>query len=716
MLGLTNLDISSMGVSNLFGLETALNLETLNASANQIHDITPIAGLSNLKSLNLSHDLSIDYSMIGGLTNLSSLALNSDFLTNIDFLEKLTGLTSLSLADNAITNVTVIRAMTEIQSLDLSDNPIENVSVLSNLPALQQLMLNNTSLADIRFLTNFPNLIWLSLNQNSIADPTPLVNLQSLVSLFLEGNEITSLDFATNLAGLRCLDLQNNRITDISALEQMSPISSCNLSDNCVDISNGSAAMKTINSLSWHILCWFQHEIPTLAVPSNWTIPANRTTPIAFRASDGDVYWGWPDGMMATAEPSPSGLIAIQTLDVLGSEWQWCKWLVSITPTTNQTGTGFVSVTVADHCFSSTADIQITVEWPTNVVFADYNLEQAIRSTLHLFQGDITTADLKNVTSLQAPSSAIINLSGLQWAVNLTNLDLSGNYISDLSPLRGLTNLHSLNLAKNSLTQISVLAELPLLNTVDVSGNWLDTSAGAATWETITSLTDRNVAVACASQTTPPNAVNAIGNAVEAPNLQWVSGGDAPWFVENQDAQNGTAAAQSGIIADSQNSWLATTVTGPITLSFWWKVSSEKNYDQLQLYANGMLVDAISGQTDWQQRRLSLTAGNQELMWLYSKDQTLTEGHDAAFLDHLVFGGVETPISINAYGMTADGRFQFGIQNPQGQTLEIQSCTNLTTGIWTTIGTIANQSGQVWFVEPDGNTQERFFRVRMSGF
>jgi hypothetical protein len=54
----------------------------------------------------------------------------------------------------------------------------------------------------------------------------------------------------------------------------------------------------------------------------------------------------------------------------------------------------------------------------------------------------------------------------------------------------------------------------------------------------------------------------------------WITGGDANWSGQTVTTHDGMDAAQSGIVADSQETWMQTTVTGPGTLSFWWKVDS----------------------------------------------------------------------------------------------------------------------------------------------
>ena len=78
---------------------------------------------------------------------------------------------------------------------------------------------------------------------------------------------------------------------------------------------------------------------------------------------------------------------------------------------------------------------------------------------------------------------------------------------------------------------------------------------------------------------------------LEGVNLIWSTGGAAPWFGQTNTSRDGFSAAQSGSILDNEESWLDATVTGPGTLNFWWKISSEAQYDWLEFYINGELQD-----------------------------------------------------------------------------------------------------------------------------
>src|SRR5262249_48207454 len=106
----------------------------------------------------------------------------------------------------------------------------------------------------------------------------------------------------------------------------------------------------------------------------------------------------------------------------------------------------------------------------------------------------------------------------------------------------------------------------------------------------------------------------ALGDAVDSTNLSWDTGGDSSWVpVNTTGAFDGVDMAQSGVINGSQVSWIQTTVTGPGTLSFWWRVSSESNQDFLEFSIDGNLMKAISGTspaaTVWQYGLYTIDSG-----------------------------------------------------------------------------------------------------------
>ena len=88
----------------------------------------------------------------------------------------------------------------------------------------------------------------------------------------------------------------------------------------------------------------------------------------------------------------------------------------------------------------------------------------------------------------------------------------------------------------------------------------------------------------------------------------------------------------------NQSAWLQTTVVGPGTLSFNWKVSSEADLDFLEVFVDDVLPSgSISGEVDWQQNNISLPAGSHTIKWIYSKDAFVGMGSDCGWVDKVSF-------------------------------------------------------------------------------
>ena len=96
-------------------------------------------------------------------------------------------------------------------------------------------------------------------------------------------------------------------------------------------------------------------------------------------------------------------------------------------------------------------------------------------------------------------------------------------------------------------------------------------------------------------------------------------------------------SAVSGTITHSQNSYLQTTINYSVakTIKFYWKVSSEANYDYLKFYIDGTLKDQIAGTVDWEQKSYAVTAGSHTLKWIYEKDSSVSSGSDRGWVDKL---------------------------------------------------------------------------------
>ncbi len=127
---------------------------------------------------------------------------------------------------------------------------------------------------------------------------------------------------------------------------------------------------------------------------------------------------------------------------------------------------------------------------PETVVFADENLEAAIRDALGKPAGEaITPAEMTGLTSLMFSSCwSITDLSGIEYCTNPTVLDLSVNQISDISPLASLTNLPWLNLRNNEISDVSPLASLTNLTWLILYNNQISDISPLASLTNLTTL------------------------------------------------------------------------------------------------------------------------------------------------------------------------------------------------------------------------------------
>ncbi len=87
---------------------------------------------------------------------------------------------------------------------------------------------------------------------------------------------------------------------------------------------------------------------------------------------------------------------------------------------------------------------------------------------------------------------------------------------------------------------------------------------------------------------------------------------------------------------------MQTTVSGAGTVSFYWKVSSERHFDFLEFYIDGELQDRISGSggsADWHQMAYTIsTSDSHTLEWRYTKDPYVSSGSDCGWVDKVEWG------------------------------------------------------------------------------
>ena len=231
---LTFLDAYDSGISDLTGLEFAVNLIYLYLWNNNIRDLSPLSGLTDLTKLWISDNNITDLSSLAGLTNLTTLSLWNNNIRDLSPLAGLTNLTTLSLWNNDVADLSPLAGMTKLWELALSNNNIRDLSPLAGLTDLAKLYLENNSIRDLSPLAGLTDLRKLYLWYNNIRDLSPLAGMTDLRTLSLWNNNAVDLSPLAGMTELTKLELSDNNVADLSPLAGMTKLTSLSLSDNNV--------------------------------------------------------------------------------------------------------------------------------------------------------------------------------------------------------------------------------------------------------------------------------------------------------------------------------------------------------------------------------------------------------------------------------------------------------------------------------------------------
>ena len=127
-----------------------------------------------------------------------------------------------------------------------------------------------------------------------------------------------------------------------------------------------------------------------------------------------------------------------------------------------------------------------------------------------------------------------------------------------------------------------------------------------------------------------------IAAAVDASSLTFTLSGNQNWYVDTSQSQfGGSSVRVPSALNHNQSATMQTTISGVTSVKFYWKVSSEANYDYLRFYIDGVEQDKISGSTSWAQKTYTVSSGSHTLKWTYDKDYSVSSGSDTGWVDHL---------------------------------------------------------------------------------
>ena len=164
----------------------------------------------------------------------------------------------------------------------------------------------------------------------------------------------------------------------------------------------------------------------------------------------------------------------------------------------------------------------------------------------------------------------------------------------------------------------------------------------------------------------------------------WINLSPKPWIITSANTVDGNLSARSGLIGHNASSALMMRTYFPEddSLKFYYRVSSEPNYDYFMFRLNGDEIIRKSGESAWEKKALKVPAGLNTLEWTYKKDNSVSQGADAAWIDLIDFsktarvkyiqrdlevGRIITPVQKEVYGQEP---VTVNVLNPGRDTLD----------------------------------------------
>lgn len=133
--------------------------------------------------------------------------------------------------------------------------------------------------------------------------------------------------------------------------------------------------------------------------------------------------------------------------------------------------------------------------------------------------------------------------------------------------------------------------------------------------------------------------------------IAWNNNSEYPWTITSSGVHQGQFSARSYNFTSSQNSVqsdlsIVSTSTLPGTVSFYYNVSSENNYDKFYFYIDGTEIFNASGTSNsWTYFSQEVTPGTHTYKFSYKKDYSQSSGSDCAWIDEVTIPAVSLQCS-----------------------------------------------------------------------
>ena len=129
----------------------------------------------------------------------------------------------------------------------------------------------------------------------------------------------------------------------------------------------------------------------------------------------------------------------------------------------------------------------------------------------------------------------------------------------------------------------------------------------------------------------------------------WANDPQYAWSFVTDEPYEGVYCVKSGAIGNNQQTSITLTlnVSENDSIGFYYKVSSETNYDKLFFYIDDVEKNNWSGSIAWSRAQYYVTAGSHTFTWKYKKDTSLASGSDCCWIDFVILPR-DTQLNVSA--------------------------------------------------------------------
>ena len=188
-------------ISDITGLEEAVNVSRLSLDNNAVSNLSPIANLAKLQELTFSDNKVTSLASIASLSKLTVLHAAANPIKSFSPVSGLSKLSDVSLSGESLetpldmANFSASAATIKSFKFYSYNNKItaKNVAALKSMPSLKALRLSGVPLSagDVNSIGSMAQLASLEIDGSTVADISPLAGLTNLTKLNLNNQNVS---------------------------------------------------------------------------------------------------------------------------------------------------------------------------------------------------------------------------------------------------------------------------------------------------------------------------------------------------------------------------------------------------------------------------------------------------------------------------------------------------------------------------------------------